>query len=210
MRISSPPPVTSSRSSVLTRRFGLAAGRTEGREIVPADQHRRGLRHRRRVAAAAAPTRRGRDPAPAAPAAPGCDNGSAGAALKRASKSAGTIAQSRIDDRIGLEVEVDGGPHGIGLGHSRARSKCATWPSACTPASVRPAPRTTRSRRENLSIASVSRPCTETPRSLDLPADERRAVVFERDAIAGHDAFSARKRRPAASSGRATAGLGAQ
>ena len=60
----------------LDRRLGLAAGGTERREVVPADQRAGGLRASPPRRAAAAPTTRGRDRAPAGPAAPGCDRGS--------------------------------------------------------------------------------------------------------------------------------------
>ena len=51
----------------------------------------------------------------------------------------------------------------VSTGQARPKSKCATWPSACTPASVRPAARSDTVSPENLPIASVSRPCTDTP-----------------------------------------------
>ena len=53
----------------------------------------------------------------------------------------------RVADRVGA--------------HSLARSKCATWPSAWTPASVRPAPCTMTFSPENASIAVMIARCTD-------------------------------------------------
>jgi hypothetical protein len=45
--------------------------------------------------------------------------------------------------------------------------------------SVRPAPRTVTVSPDSLWMASARRPCTEVAGGLDLPSDERRAVVFD-------------------------------
>ena len=44
-----------------------------------------------------------------------------------------------------------------------------------------------RARPQKASTASASTPCTDGPLSCDLPADERRAVIFDRELVAGHD-----------------------
>ena len=77
-------------------------------------------------------------------------------------------------------------------GQSLARSTCATWPSACTPASVRPAPcDRRRARRQNAAIAVGQHALHRQAVVLDLPADERRAVIFDGELVARHGGFSA-------------------
>ena len=68
-----------------------------------------------------------------------------------------------------------------------ARSTCATWPVACTPASVRPAPWTLRRVAAERRDRRRSTPCP-TRLSPGAATDERRAVVFDRELIARHDA----------------------
>ena len=70
---------------------------------------------------------------------------------------------------------------------SLARSKRATWPSACTPASVRPAPWTLTCSPEIASIAVLERLLHGRPVSLPLPAAERSAVIFEHELVARHE-----------------------
>ena len=53
----------------------------------------------------------------------------------------------------------------------------ATWPSAWTPASVRPAPCTVTGPPSNRASAASRRPCTDSPVGLPLPADEAGAIV---------------------------------
>ena len=70
--------------------------------------------------------------------------------------------------------------------HSRTRSKCATWPSACTPASVRPAPRMRRLLAGQPDERLLDRLLHRAPVRLPLPADEGRAVILDRQLVAGH------------------------
>ena len=72
------------------------------------------------------------------------------------------MAQSRMAIGSGLRWKFTAA-RTVSVGHVRARSKCATCPSACTPASVRPAPRSETVSPQNLAMASVSRPCTDMP-----------------------------------------------
>ena len=74
----------------------------------------------------------------------------------------------------------------MSVSQSFVRSTWATWPSACTPASVRPAPCTSTVSPQNAAIAAVSVPCTDGPLSCDLPAGKRRAVIFDGEFVAGH------------------------
>src|ERR1019366_1511926 len=53
----------------------------------------------------------------------------------------------------------------VSVGQSLARSTWATWPSACTPVSVRPAPCTFTRSPQNACAAAIRAPCTDRPRS---------------------------------------------
>ena len=74
----------------------------------------------------------------------------------------------------------------VSAGFSSARSKCATWPSAWTPVSVRPAPCTVTRSPLKASTASSMRGLDRRAVVLALPADERRAVIFDRELVARH------------------------
>ena len=91
--------------------------------------------------------------------------------------------------------------HGVGR-PSPSRSTCATWPSAWTPASVRPAPDSD-ALAGKPSIASARRALHRGAVVLALPADERRAVIFEGEPVAGHGGSA---QRPPARQRRCRAG----
>ena len=76
----------------------------------------------------------------------------------------------------------------VSVSHSLARSTCATWPRACTPASVRPAPCTSVFSPDSASIAVRQHALHGELIGLDLPAAERRAVIFDDEFVAGHQA----------------------
>ena len=87
-------------------------------------------------------------------------------------------------DRMRPQMRVKRVADGVGL-PVFGEIECATCPSACTPASVRPAPCTSVFSPDSASIAAVSRPARWAVR-LALPADERRAVIFDDEFVARH------------------------
>ena len=67
-----------------------------------------------------------------------------------------------------------------------AMSQCATCASACTPASVRPAPWTRTVLAADRLHRGFQRALHGGAIVLDLPAGERRAVIFDDELVAGH------------------------
>ena len=78
---------------------------------------------------------------------------------------------------------------------SFATSTCATWPVACTPASVRPRRMRGHGLAAGLDTASSSACWTDSAVLLALPADEGAAVIFERQLVAGHGSSRAVRHR---------------
>ena len=83
-------------------------------------------------------------------------------------------------------------------GMRAASVKLATWPSACTPASVRPAPRIDTVSPASCAPPSSRQPCTVRMPGLPLPAGEVGAVVLDDEAQVAHGAGGASLRRAAA------------
>ena len=67
-----------------------------------------------------------------------------------------------------------------------ARSRCATWPSACTPVSVRPAPWTAARSPQKANTASSSAPWIDGPLSWRCQPTNGAAVVFDGELVARH------------------------
>src|SRR5262249_28285878 len=89
-------------------------------------------------------------------------------AEKRASKSAATTCADSTATGCGRRCALTAS-RTVSVSHALARSTCATWPVACTPASVRPAPCTATVSPQNAAIAAVSTPCTDSPLSCICP-----------------------------------------
>ena len=149
----------------LLRRFGLAFGVAKRGEIVLADQSLRGVMHRVGV-------ERPRQPPDLADV-----EREIGAAIGDAIEVMALLRREPRLEAYRARSPPDSTPIGCGrrcaLRPSRKRpgtkclamSQCATCPSACTPASVRPAP-WTRTRSPQIALtASSSAPCTEAPLS---------------------------------------------
>ena len=93
----------------------------------------------------------------------------------------------------------------LGAGTPRARSRWATWPSAWTPASVRPAPCTLdAARRRSANDGLLERLLHREPVRLALPADEAGAVIFDRqlEAASSRRTVPGGKRKPRRNAGR--------
>ena len=93
---------------------------------------------------------------------------------------------SRDDADVGRQDAVERSRERCGIDCDACSPKVATCASAWTPASVRPAPWTTTAAPSIGTSASSSRPWIETPVLLPLPADERSAVVLNRDLQIAH------------------------
>ncbi len=68
----------------------------------------------------------------------------------------------------------------------RARSTCAVWANACTPASVRPAPWTVTRFPAELRDRGFQRLLNREPVRLALPPYQPGSVIFDRQLVAGH------------------------
>ena len=164
-RHSSPSCSSSNSSIVSTRRTvrwpSRRLGDTERSEIVLAEQMARSLAHRLEVESAPHPPRerlRGRAAGHrrsragsgtrarshrTSPRTPGAHGG----ARARRCPSPASALSDRTSDVVSAVRPL-------------LASKLTTWPSACTPASVRPAPAVSTSRRSTVASASSSAPCT--------------------------------------------------
>ena len=170
----------------LHRRFRLAFGRAERGEVVLADQPLRGRVHRLGV-------ERARH-APGAAAIEREIGAAVDDAIEIVALASPRSARRNRPATFSAESTATGCGRRCALSASRtlsvsqslARSTCATCPSACTPASVRPAPCTCDLlAAERLDRLRQRRPAP-TAVVLDLPADERRAVIFDGELVARH------------------------
>ena len=169
----------------LDGRLGLATGRAEGREVVPADQVRWRPAPSPRGASAAAPTTRGRGRAPAAPAAPGCGSGSGGPGAEAGVEVVGDLRAVDDGDRVGLEMEVERRAHRVGrpvADQLEVRDLAQRMHAGIRAAGAAHRHGLARQLVDGLGEAALHGGAG----GLDLPADERRAVVFDGDAVAGH------------------------
>ena len=134
-------------------------------------------------------------------------------AEKRAWKSGAATSAVEDDDRRRLQVEVERVAQLVGVELACRDRHAPTWPSACTPASVRPAAmHRRRSRRRVVEHGLFERLLHRQAVVLALPADEGAAVIFEVSlkrvtrSDAGRRAARAKPRRNSSAAHRRAAG----